>query len=576
MNPPSAQFTLRAIEDLKNADPVLASHVRVLGYLKPGDGGGGDFQWEQGSTEPQDFGLIFESTSALNNGRWKRIGAGDINVRWFGAQGDWQENKPAQGTDDYEALLHAAARLTAMGKGTLYFPPGTYRIGRYKDGTKTGPNVANDIIFRNCDGLHIKGYGAKVDVNGDFGRTPTNMLSAVEPLVFLGCRNVTIEGLELDGNVDDTTRVAGVTQGGSGIIFGGGSSQYTLTDLYVHHFANDGIYLGMSSPPFSNAAQKIADKNATLRNVRSKFNARNALSIISLNGGTFDNCEFAESGHSCGAYGFDSPGAGVDIEPQFGLKSTDLVFSDCKFVNNSGSGIDISSGPVSFQRCLFWGTEGYSIIIASNVVLNPDKTYSISDVTDARDVTFEDCEIFGECLSDFADPTAMPKFRCCHFEDKEFPANGKVFRTAPPYGACVVTNLGNIQLEACLVVGNRTRALHLPQPVRIANSSAIYQHALSNSSVIHRFSGLPVKIGNTSYDHQSMLIEVAVSNVRFMEDMYPPIPPPTPPAPVPPPNQKSIWFIAVPPHPQIAAPVYVDGPYVRWAQPKVMTPQVIA
>jgi hypothetical protein len=571
---PNAKFTVRTISDLLNVDPNVVSHVTVLGYLRPGDGGGGDFSWiiSTGILPPEDKGLIFYTKLPNSHGYWSRVFAGDINIRWFGAQGDWESRCPERGTDDYDAILRAAATLTRLGTGTLYFPPGTYRIGAFVNESKFGGNTVKDIVFQNCNGLTIKGYGAKIDVNGSFYRT-TNDIHAVVPFVFLGCKNVTLEGLELDGNVNDTDRVSGVTQGGNGIIFGGGSSDYTLKDLYVHHFANDGIYLGLSAQKtYPNASQGMPDKNAVLLNVQCRSNARNGVSIISLDTGKFENCEFSESGHDTGSYGFDSPGAGVDIEPQFGIYSGNLTFTDCRLVNNAGSGIDISSGPVSFQRCLFWGTEGRSFIIGSNIVLVSDhpRVYAINKAAKIQGVSFEDCSIYGQCLCGFADPQSMPTFLRCHFEDKEYPPTGKVFRTDPPYGACIVTNLGNIKLQNCLVIANRTRALQLSLPVTIASSTAVYEHFVSDSTAIHRFSGLPPHVAASPYGHQSQMYGIVLSNTRFMEEILPPCPQLSPP-----PNKNSCWFIDAPLKPPANSPNYVDGPFIRWGKPDATTPQVI-
>src|SRR5690554_7903813 len=54
-----------------------------------------------------------------------------VNVKSFGAIGDGI-------ADDYQAIKDAVAVINANGGGTLIFPPGTYKIDRYK--ITGGPN----------------------------------------------------------------------------------------------------------------------------------------------------------------------------------------------------------------------------------------------------------------------------------------------------------------------------------------------------------------------------------------------------------------------------------------------------
>src|SRR5262249_31112437 len=150
-------------------------------------------------------------------------------------------------------------------------------------------------------------------------------------------------------------------QAGSGIVFGFGSSQYALVDLYVHHFATDGIYLGWSDPAGRVNKPAKADRFVTMSNVISKFNARDGLSLISVRGGNFANCEFSENGRASGSYGPVASSVGIDIEPTFpAVPATgDFRFSNCKAVDNFGAGLSASAGLCIFSRCQFWGTGYY-------------------------------------------------------------------------------------------------------------------------------------------------------------------------------------------------------------------------
>src|SRR5262249_27500073 len=270
--------------------------VNIDGYYRSGDGGGGKFIWRAKSAAQPDGGLVFASElpNAKGKGMWERVWAGALNVRWFGAQGDGK-------TDDYDALLAATEAINAGKSNVLYYPSGVYRINRIKQ-TDSNPSkiINNDIAFTNCNGLRIYGYSAVIDVKGDFERSVASVCS-VQPFVFKSCSDVVMDGFELNGNVDKMSRANfPYAAGGNGITFGRGSKNYTLKNIYVHHFPNDGIYLGESDPRATYAKPAPCDQSATLDNVVAKFNARDGLTCASLKGGRFVDCEFSENGRASG------------------------------------------------------------------------------------------------------------------------------------------------------------------------------------------------------------------------------------------------------------------------------------
>ena len=536
--------------ELKTADGSVHPTVRLLGYKSPCDGGGGIFSWYPKSIENDDSGTIIAPDRAVP-GRWKRIFDGALSVRYFGAQGDWNEELQS-GTDDYEALQYAAAAMTARKGGALIFPPGVYRINRYRITAGTNQNAWLDITFSNCDGLHISGYGAKIDVMGNFHRPVvknTNGKSysiSVQPFVFWGCSNVTIEGFELDGNVDRMTRDQVVDNdgtvvtadtviepGGHGIEFGGGCKNYSLNNLHIHHFSGDGLYLGLSTPASGHGAGP-ADENACVCNVKSLFNSRNSVSIISLRGGYFSSCEFSETGQSAGSYGYHPDGVGLDIEPQFTtnppLPTGDFTFIGCKCVNNAGAGLSTMAGESRFQDCLFWGTKYFSII-----TVQPTRK-------PAPNLVFQDCTIYGECLTRQMSPvgTTLPLFLHCHFEDRGFPRTGLVYRLR----ACINSAPATAKLEGCFIVANETESFFLQ-----ANN------VVSNSTIVHKNDR--VKDNGFQCESSNCLFD----NVHFKEDMQ--VPPATG------------WYLNVR-QATVVNRVRVDGPYVRWQFAPALLPQNIS
>ncbi len=281
-----------------------------------------------------------------------------INVKDYGAVGDGT-------TDDYTAFRSAVTAVNTAGGGTFLVPPGNYFLGQYKILTRPpagvtpttpqspAPNGITDLFFTNCVGLSVLGYGAKISVKGNFNRAADYQFGgtgpwysneeSLVPLGFLNCSRFEVCGFELNGNVNLMTKDSpgtGLAEGNGHGIATQNCFLYSLRDLYIHHFHTDGMFIGNNT---------TCDKQVIMSNVRSKFNARQALSLIQVRGAMFIDCELSETGNT-GSYGWHPPGAGVDIEPNFG--SPDFVtgflsFLNCKLKNNIGSQITGSIQPVS-------------------------------------------------------------------------------------------------------------------------------------------------------------------------------------------------------------------------------------
>ncbi|MGB6161490.1 MAG: glycosyl hydrolase family 28-related protein [Pseudonocardiaceae bacterium] len=184
----------------------------------------------------------------------------NINVKDYGAKGDGT-------TCDYTFIKNAVTAINSAGSGTLVFPPGIYLIDKYKITGGPKANLITDIIYQNCTGLSIIGYRATVVVKGDFHRDADNASGkisyseSVVPFSFVNCSNFELRGFELTGSVNVMTRDAAVVEGNCHGIKTSNCSDYTLQNLYVHHFAADGILLGLSST--------TADKRAHITSVKS-------------------------------------------------------------------------------------------------------------------------------------------------------------------------------------------------------------------------------------------------------------------------------------------------------------------
>ena len=74
---------VKNIAELKTRKGTSESTVEVLGYYTEGDGGGGNFYWDNTSTETDNGGTII-SVSTVSTGRWKRQYNDFFEIIWFG------------------------------------------------------------------------------------------------------------------------------------------------------------------------------------------------------------------------------------------------------------------------------------------------------------------------------------------------------------------------------------------------------------------------------------------------------------------------------------------------------------
>ncbi|MBA62854.1 MAG: hypothetical protein CMJ76_10870 [Planctomycetaceae bacterium] len=110
-------YAVSTIKEMQKFNPLDSTQLRVAGYHKPGDGGGGEFHWVAGDKSTADNGLVFRSATDAP-GRWHRIGSGYYDVREFGvfsASGDV--------TNQLQRALDACRK-----GGSVYIPAGHYTV----------------------------------------------------------------------------------------------------------------------------------------------------------------------------------------------------------------------------------------------------------------------------------------------------------------------------------------------------------------------------------------------------------------------------------------------------------------
>jgi len=310
-----------------------------------------------------------------------------VSVKDFGAKGDGA-------SDDYEALQAAAAYICSHPGQTLVFPAGVYRVARYKIEGGPKANKVTNIVYDGCRNVTISGVGARVEVMGAFiraadytaggGKYHYSYTNEVAPFDFRNSSNFTLTGFELYGNADKATRDPGVAEGGSHGVATNNCSNYAISNLYVHHFLADGIYIG---------AGLKADRNVTITGVTSTNNARDGMSLIQVRDIQVLNCTFKNNGRTGGQYGNHAPSAGIDVEP-----------------NAAPPRADVETGGVLIQNCQFEDNLGIQLVCdgANNVERIDVKQCSINalspDDYQVAFVVFPASGIVQECTFDLSYP----------------------------------------------------------------------------------------------------------------------------------------------------------------------------
>lgn len=281
-------------------------------------------------------------------------------VKDFKAKGDDK-------TDNYPAFVKAAETISRAGGGQLNIPKGKYYIGAYKIIGGNKKNNIDDIIFKNCKDLTITGNNAVIRVNGGFARTRDTRIKGLPydyayshtvcPFKLVNCKNVLLKDITLYGEVDKMRKQEGVVEGVSYGVFISDdeatdvSSNIVLQNITAHHFAADGFLI------------KTNGRNITVNNCNSYCNARQGLSIVKGNDIKILNSSFDSTGHT-GAYGWHAPGAGIDVENEFGPGLLgNVLIRNCSLRGNKGFQVvtTLSSEKVIIDSCFISDlTRGYS------------------------------------------------------------------------------------------------------------------------------------------------------------------------------------------------------------------------
>ena len=352
------------------------------------------------------------------------------SVKDFGAKGDGR-------TNDQAAFEKAAAFFTARGgHGKLVIPKGLYIVGKQdsysvtKDVAYRGRNV---LSFSNCDDFSIEANGAKMKFadklyfgafdpsTGESFATSASVFTKHQfkgnigyGIILKNCKNITIEGIEIDGNQDGM--ILGGKFGDHGFqldhdgLFIENSTNITIENVSIHHMGRDGIHIANKTPQ----KWQTPDQKITIKNSSFEYNGRQGLSWIGGSGLKVVDSKFNHTGR--GRF-VSAPAAGMDIEAEVGIIQNGY-FENCEFVDNNSCGMVADSGEsrdMWFTKCRFWGTTNWSMW------------------TTKPNYNFEKCEFTGSIVQGYDSPNDKDatKFIKCIFEEKNY--KGK-----PPYGNFLV------------------------------------------------------------------------------------------------------------------------------------------
>ena len=118
--------------------------IDVTGYYVPGDGGGGQFYWDNLATAADNNGTIIKVTG-VTTGRWIRLYSGTIDFRWFGVKLD----DSTDNTTTVQAAIDYAETLTDSGaiNVEVYGPEGKCYIDTFTTLTNTSVSEVRKYVI---------------------------------------------------------------------------------------------------------------------------------------------------------------------------------------------------------------------------------------------------------------------------------------------------------------------------------------------------------------------------------------------------------------------------------------------
>lgn len=138
--------TIAALKAINTTNYTKAI-ANVAGYSALNDGGGGTFYFNSSSTLTDDGGIIIAPTTG--SGRWIREASSEINVAWYGANGD--------GSTNNTSIFQSADTYAVANKCSLFIPNGTFNL-------TSNPGLASQVRFSPLAILKFSGFSLPINV----------------------------------------------------------------------------------------------------------------------------------------------------------------------------------------------------------------------------------------------------------------------------------------------------------------------------------------------------------------------------------------------------------------------------
>lgn len=302
---------------------VERSRVFCDGHTTRYDGGGGEFVWDDASTETTDGGTV---QGAGATGRWKRVYSGAINVKWFGLSRAGIQAAIDLADDDgvgaielpdvnitLDAPLVVPSGITLSGQGAatvLLLPANANYRGIDIDGVSNV--VLRDFVVRKASGAEAGGANTyAIQVRGE-------------------CDNIALEGVQVDGGLRRNISVNGSE----------GTTPGTCTRVVMRRCRSEECNLTFGFD-INHCDGLILDSCLARENFLAGIKIRgNTLNV------TITNCISTHNG---------SPGDVGDGLDAYAGGDTFLV-SNCVFDYNTGTGMQIKTGGLNDDTPETWGS----------------------------------------------------------------------------------------------------------------------------------------------------------------------------------------------------------------------------
>ncbi|MFC3772085.1 right-handed parallel beta-helix repeat-containing protein [Paenibacillus sp. GCM10012303] len=328
--------------------PMTLSQLRSYTPPQPNEqyyltdpGHEGHFRYDPtDSSSPDNTGTVLVSSSGA---RFKRhIEGKTYNVTWFGAKGNGVNN-------DTPALQAAIDAIPPEG-GTLYIPPAAAFYALETGGLWLSDRT-NIHIFSSHAILKIQ--AGVPDIPKQQDSTYTTSVDNYSLLYLQNCTNMTIEGLQLNGNISNRTALA------SGESFQTclkikGCTNVNVRNCIITEAMTDGITV-TGIYQFTPTRQVQVSKQILIDCCTVTKCRRNNVSLIAQDGVTMTNCLIDQAGIIQGT----QPMVGIDVEPNpsWPRSSQNVILRNNRVTRSAGK-YEISCG----------GSDQHHILIDGNLI----------------------------------------------------------------------------------------------------------------------------------------------------------------------------------------------------------------